>query len=124
MKLGRWLVLAGSVILAATAVFHATGYATVASGIDASGARPLIVSAVKALWIMFTIHLIFISVLLFLASRTPAAGHLVLVAACVPACDTLVLLRFVGVFIGTLALALATILIAAGGFLVVRHTPP
>jgi hypothetical protein len=45
---GQWVVILGCVILLATALFHDTGYTGVASAIEASGAKPVLVSAVKA----------------------------------------------------------------------------
>jgi hypothetical protein len=117
MRLARWLVVAGSLILAATALFHATGYRDVTGAIQASGAPPFLVSAVKALWLMFSVHLLVLSLVFLAASRIPGGRRVVLLAAMIPLADTALLLRFAGVFVGTISLALATMLFLLGGVL-------
>lgn len=117
MKTARWLIIAASVILFATALFHASGYNSVARAIEASNAKPFLISAVKGLWLMFSIHLIILSLVLIALSRGLQAKRLVLLCALFPAADTAILLVFAGVFAGTIMLAVASLLLIAGGLL-------
>ncbi len=117
IQLNRWLVVAAAVVLFATAAFHATGYASVSNAIVASGAKPALVAAVQALWLMFSLHLIVIGMVVILASGAPGARRVVLACALFPALDTLLLLRFVGLFVGTVALAAAAALLVSGGLI-------
>ncbi len=117
IPLNRWLVVAAAVVLFATAAFHATGYASVSSAIVATGAKPGLIAVVKALWLMFSIHLIVIGIVVILASGAPGARRVVLACALFPVLDTLLLLRFVGLFVGTFALAAAAVLLVSGGLI-------
>lgn len=117
MRIARWLVLAGSVVLFLTALVHGSGYASLSGAIEQSGAKPLVVSAFKALWLMFSFHLIVLSAVFIAASRSPRGRRLVLLCSLIPLSDTALLFHFLGVFIGTLAVALATVLFLIGGYL-------
>ncbi len=121
MKMARWLIVAGSVILFGTALFHASGYNGVANAIEASNARPFLASAVKGLWLMFSAHLIILSLIIVAASRSAHARPLVLLCALMPVFDTLLLLRFAGVFAGTILIAIASTLFIVGGCLLPRQ---
>lgn len=113
----RWLIIASSVILFVTALFHGSGYGGVAKAIEASDADPFLISAVKGLWLMFSIHLIILSLVFIAVSRSLQAKRLVLLCALFPAADTVLLLIFVGVFAGTIMLAVASLLVIAGALL-------
>jgi len=117
MKIGRWLVFAGSVILFLTALLHGSGYPSVSGAIEQSGAKPLVVSAFKALWVMLSFHLIVLSAVFTAASRSPHGRNLVLLCSLIPLSDTALLFHFLGVFIGTISLALATVFFLVGGYL-------
>jgi hypothetical protein len=117
VKVGRWLIVAGSVVLLLSALFHGSGYAKVTGAVAKSDAAPQLVAAFKALWLMFSFHLVVLSAVFVVASRTAKAKRLVLLCTLIPASDTILLFHFAGVFIGTIALAVATLLFLAGGFL-------
>jgi len=120
MKRAQWLIITGSIILFGTALFHASGYGGVANAIAASAAQPFLVSAVKGLWLMFSSHLIILSLVFVVASRSSSGKWVVLACALMPAVDTLLLLRFVGIFPGSILIATATILFLIGGLLFPR----
>ena len=122
-QLNRWLIIAAGVVLAATAALHATGYSTVSSAILASGAGPFLVAAVRALWLMVSVHLVVLSVVVILASGVAGARWVVLACALIPAADTVLLFRFVGLFVGSFALAGATALLILGVLLPSRRAP-
>jgi len=120
MKRAQWLIIAGSIILFCTALLHASGYSGVANAIAATGAKPFLVSAVKGLWLMFSAHLIILSLVFVVASRSSGGKWVVLVCALMPVFDALLLLRFVGIFPGSILIAAAAILFLIGGLLFPR----
>ena len=117
MKIARWLIVAGSVVLFLTALLHGSGYVQVSRVVEKSAMKPFLVGGFKALWLMFSIHLLVLSAVFIVASQTPKGKRLVLLCTLIPAFDTILLFHFVGVFIGTIALAVATLLLLAGWFL-------
>jgi hypothetical protein len=123
MKSARWLIRAASVILFGTALFHASGYNSVAGAIEATSAKPFLAGAVKGLWLMFSIHLIVVSFAVAVVSRSLQAKRFVLLCALFPVADTVILLIFVGVFAGTIMIAAAAILLIAGGLLFPPASP-
>jgi hypothetical protein len=117
VKIGRWLIVAGSVVLFLTALLHGSGYLQVSRVLETSDMKPFLTGGFKALWLMFSIHLLVLSAIFIVAGLTPKGRRLVLLCTLIPACDTTLLFHFVGVFIGTIALAVATLLFLAGGLL-------
>ena len=101
----------------ATAAVHAAGYPSISRIILASAVDPSLVAAVRALWLMFSVHLVILAVVVILARRVSGGRRIVLACALIPAADTALLLRFVGVFEGTLGLGAATVLLVLGGLL-------
>ena len=96
MKLGQWLISAGCVILFGTAIYHAADYTNMARAMGASDAKPALIADMKARWLIFSLHLIILSVLAFSASRCASARQLILLCSLIPLLDTLLLLKFVG----------------------------
>ena len=117
MKIARWLIVAGSLVLFLTALLHGSGYAEISRVVEKSDMKSFLIDVFKALWLMFSIHLLVLSAIFILASRTPKGRRLVLLCTLIPAFDTMLLFHFVGVFIGTVALTVATLLFLVGGFL-------
>ena len=120
-QLRRWLVIAAAVVLAGTAAFHATGYTSVSTAIQSSGAKPFLVAAVKALWLMFSAHLVILSIVVILATRLPHPRPVLLACAGIPAVDTVLLFHFAGLFVGTFSVAAAALLLVAGALV---HSSP
>jgi hypothetical protein len=117
MKLARTLVLVASVILFVTALFHGSGYTMIARAMETSGTKPFIVAGVKGLWLAFSFHLIVLAVVVLVVSRDSGAKQVIFLCALIPATDTVLLFHFVGVFVGTVSLAITTILLIAGALL-------
>ena len=117
MKTARGLIIAASVILFATALLHGWGYPKLSAEIAGSNARPLVVSAFKALWLVFSAHLIVLSLIFVAASRIPGGKRIVLVGLLIPAFDVVLLFHFLGLFVGTIAVSLAGVLLLAGGLM-------
>jgi hypothetical protein len=117
VKTARGLIIAASVILFATALLHGWGYPKVSAEIAGSNARPLLVSAFKALWLVYSAHLIVLSLIFVAASRTPGGKRIVLIGLLIPALEVVLLFHFLGLFVGTIAVALAGVLLLAGGLM-------
>lgn len=115
----RWPLLAAAVVLVATAALHATGYRPLVAQLAASAIQPAWLAGVKGLWLVFSCHLVLLATALIVVALRPAgaAPLLLVVLALIPAVDTLTLLWFVGIFPGTVALALVTVLMLAGAVL-------
>jgi hypothetical protein len=118
VKTARGLIIAGSVILFVTALLHGSGYPKLGAEMASSNARPLLVSAFKALWLVFSAHLIVLSLIFVTASRIPGGKRIVLIGLLIPAFDVVLLFHFLGLlFIGTISVALAGVLLLAGGLM-------
>jgi len=96
---------------------NGSGYEKISREVETSVTHPFLTGGFKALWLMFSIHLLLLSAIFIVASRTPKGRRLVLLCTLIPTFDTILLFHFVGVFIGTIALSVATLLFFIGGFL-------
>lgn len=99
-----------------TAGLHGLGYRPLAEQLATSNLPAAWSGGVRGLWLVFSLHLVIVGVLFLLAGIRPGrvGKTALLVAGLVPVGDTVVLLSFVGVFVGTVALALAALLLYAG----------
>ncbi len=116
-QVSRWLIIGAGIVLVATAALHTAGYPSVSSTMLASGLNADLVAALRALWLMFSAQLVVLAIVVILARSVPGGKRIVLACALIPAVDAALLLRFVGVFAGTLGLAMATVLLVLGGLL-------
>jgi len=117
VKAARGLIIAASVILFVTALLHGSGYPKMSAEMAGSNARPVVASAFKALWLVFSAHLIVLSLIFVAASRIPGGKRIVLIGLLIPAFDVALLFHFLGLFVGTIAVALAGVLLLAGGLM-------
>jgi hypothetical protein len=104
MNRGQWLISAGCVILFSTTTHHEMGYLAMTRAIGASDAKPALIAEMKALWLMFSLQLIILSALAFSASRCASARQLILLCSLMPLLDTVLCLKFLGMFPGTILL--------------------
>ncbi len=119
MITARYLVRAGSAVLAATAAFHASGWPDVAAAVDEASLSPSMGAVVKGLWIYASYHWLFVAVLAVVAVAHPSrlARVILALAALVLAADVVLLFVAVGPFIGEALLAVSVATYAAGAFL-------
>jgi hypothetical protein len=112
----RFALGAAGIIMVVTAGLHAVGYIPLTRELAGSNLGSFWLAGVKGLWLVFSMHLVIVGVLFIAAAIAPwVAGRLVLsIAGLVPAGDTLMLLAFVGVFIGTIFLGVAAVLVYVG----------
>ncbi len=122
MKTARWLTLLGSLLLIASAIFHSTGYAPLLRRIEASVIRPPLNGVLKALWLTFSVQLFALAVIALLVRGMGRGGRIVLLCAASTGVTALLLLRFLGPFLGFYLLAVVTLLFLLGGWLQAKNT--
>jgi hypothetical protein len=108
------LMLAGAAaILIATAVLHGFGFTRVDSLLSHAEMPETWRDAVRMVWIIYAAHLLLIAAMLaYAAGRSHAVpGALLMICGLIPAIDALLMLIYVGDFIGSLLLGLAAVLV-------------
>jgi len=115
-KSSRWTVGSAGVVMIVTAGFHAAGYRPLVEQLAASNIQAAWLAGVKGLWLVFSLHLVIVGSLFLLAGIRPGCvgKTVLLIAGLVPVGDAIVLFSFVGIFVGTVALALAALLLYWG----------
>jgi hypothetical protein len=113
--MAKVLLLLASVTLITTSALHALGYAPISKMLAGSNLPGPWAGGVRGLWVEFSIHLIVIAALLVVASAQPLSGTRVVVLVCglALAVDAVVLGVFVGLFVGTVMLGVASLLTLA-----------
>jgi len=122
MKAALWSTLLGSLLLIASAIFHSTGYVPLLRRIEAGAIRSPLDGVLKALWLTFSVQLLALAVIAFLARGRGRGGRIVLLCAASTGVTALLLLRFLGPFLGVYLLAGVTLLFLLGGWLQAKNT--
>jgi hypothetical protein len=117
MKLARWLILAGSIVLFAAGILHIIGYFYAMPVLVKASVDARFLGAIKCVWLVFTVELAILSPAFVWLSRRPAARSLLLYLALIPLIDGILMYYFVGVFIGSNMVAVGTVLLLAGVWL-------
>jgi hypothetical protein len=108
------LMLGGAaLILVLMASLHGTGFAEVDAHLVHAPMPEIWRNAVRVVWIMYSAHLLLIAGILTYAalSSAPVPGPVLMLCGAIPALDALLMLFYVGGFIGTLVLGLAAALV-------------
>ncbi len=108
------LMLGGAAtILVVMASLHGTGFAEIDAHLLHAPMPEIWRNAVRVVWIMYAAHLLLIAAILAYAALSHATvpGPVLMVCAVIPALDALLMLYYVGGFIGTLILGLASALV-------------
>lgn len=108
------LMLGGAAtLLVVTASLHGTGFAEVDPHLVHAPMPEIWRNAVRVVWIMYAAHLLLIAAVLAYAALSTAQvpGPVLMLCGALPALDALLLLFYVGGFIGTLFLGLAAALV-------------
>ena len=115
-NLSRWALGAAGIIMVATAGLHAMGYRPLVAQLAASSIAPAWLAGVQGLWLIFSIHLVILGGLFLTAAirLTGVDKRILVIAGLVPTADTVVLFAFVGVFVGTILLGIAALLVYLG----------
>ena len=114
MKVGRWLVLLGSVLLMATAVVHTLVYNGVSEAVGRSGLNPMYSAAFRGFFLLFGLQLALLAVLFVVMAWMHGGQRFMPLAALIPLTETILLVHFVGWFAGTEMLASGTACVVAG----------
>jgi len=112
----RWAFGGAGAVMVVTAGIHGLGYREVTAQLATSSLEAPWQTGIEGLWLIFSLHVVIVGALFLVASvRPPSVSTTVLVVAgLVPAADTVMLYAFVGMFVGTVALAIAAVLVYVG----------
>jgi hypothetical protein len=120
MSLARWLILLGAIVLFLGAIAHMIGYTFFIPVLIQNNLSTKYVNAVRAVWLVFSLHMILLSIGIVWLSRLPGSRRLVLFFAMIPTIDASVMFHFVGLFLGFYMVAIAAVLLLAGAWLMPR----
>jgi len=109
----RGLLLAAALILAGTAILQFTAFQRAVAALHGAGLEESWGAAFTGLWVMFAAHLGLIAGFLAVAALRArmAIDSGLLVCALILAADTALLGGFMGMFVGTLLVGIATALV-------------
>ena len=119
MKLARWLILLGSIIMFVGALLHVVGGSLgvfpvlLKAGVDAR-----VAGAVKCVWLVVSAHGVLLAPALVWISRRPGTGSLLRYLALIPLIDAVLMYVFVGFFAGFYIVAASALLLLAGAWLI------
>jgi hypothetical protein len=117
MKNACWFTAFGSVVLFASALFHGSGYIPLARRIQAATIPAPLDGILKASWLTFSVQFLALAVIAFLARKMARGGWIVLLCALFTAIDAIILLYFLGPFVGVYLLTAVAALFLIGGWL-------
>lgn len=120
MKTARWLIPLAAVVLFLAGLTHTLGYKFVAPVLVKSNLPANIVDAMKGVWLIYSAHLVLLSVTIVWISRVPGTRSLVLFLALFPLSDAVFMYHFVGPFLGLYMVSTAAVLLLIGAWLLPR----
>jgi hypothetical protein len=121
MRLGRSLIIAGGVVLLVAGLLHAYAYRFVVPKFASALASQLELPGVfKSLWLSFSAQWVLIGLLVLWMTRLSVARSVFLLCGLIPAVASLLMLHYIGIFIGSVILAVAASLIIVGSLLTPR----
>ena len=117
MKASRCLTGVGSAILLVFGILHGAKLGTIEGMIQASGIKAPLDGIIKATWLGFSKEMMALAVIAFVASGIARGGWIVILCAIAMAANGLLLLHFLGPFIGVYMAVVVTALFLAGGWI-------
>lgn len=120
MSLARWLILLGAIVLFCAAITHTIGYTFFIPALAQYNLPAHYVSAIRAIWLVFSLHMALLSIAIVWLSRLPGSRALLMFLALIPTIDSIVMYHFVGLFVGTYMVATAALLLLIGTWLMPR----
>lgn len=111
--LSRWLLVVAALLLAAMAALHYSGYAQVAVELSSREVPSAWTGGLLGLWLWFSIMLAVLAVFLCGAAVKSewATSSALILCIVLAASVSLVLFAFVGVFVGSILIAVAAVLV-------------
>jgi hypothetical protein len=109
----RMMVGGAALILVAIAVLHATGYFQVRELVAQPSIPEPWREGIRAVWLAYAAHLFLIAGILAYATARPRAvpGPVLVMCGLVPAIDALLLLTFIGGYLGNGLLGLSAVMV-------------
>lgn len=122
MTAPRVLGIGGALLLVATAALHLSGYRELTRQLDAAALPAFWHAAIQAIWIYFSVQLVIIAAVVAaqFTPRMTANRALLIVCLALLLGNVLVLMLWLGFFIGTVAVAVATLTIGSATLLLFR----
>ena len=109
-------------LLVATAALHLSGYGEVSSQLRGGGLPEFWRAALQATWVFFSVQLVIVAaaVAAQFANRGAANRAVLLICIAMLVGNVLVMIVWLGLFIGTVAIAVATLAIGTATALLMR----
>ena len=118
------LGIGGALILVATAALHLSGYGALAGQLNATSLPDFWSAAMKATWVSFGVQLVLIAAVVSaqFAQRSTATANRAVLVICLAflIANVVVLAVWLGVFVGTVAIAVATLSIGTATAMLAR----
>ena len=115
MKTARWITGVGSFVLVVSGVLHGTQFMRLSQRITEGGIKPPLDGILKASWLIFSVEMVALGVIAFLASKKERGGGTVLLCAATSLVNGLLLWLFVGLFVGVYLTGAVALLLLIGG---------
>jgi hypothetical protein len=122
MNMGRLMAWIGSILLFLTGIGHGFRIADVQKMIDASVMKAPLDAILKGCWLAFSGEMIALAVIVAVASWLQKGGSIVLIAAATMIANALLLLHFMGPFVGVYVSVIVAFFFLAAGLLQIRQT--
>lgn len=121
MKPARYLLIAGGSILVIGGLLHSYGFHLVEPKFAAAlGSDPQLLGVVNSLWLAFAVEFLVVGVIVLWLARVPMGRPVILLCGLIPGITSLLMFHYIGVFIGSVLIALSSICILAAAFLLPR----
>src|SRR5262245_7890468 len=117
MRASRWITGFGSLFLFVTAIGHGSGYSRLAAMLAEGQVKEPLNGIARACWLTFSVEMIALAIIAFLASRMPEGAKFVLLCALVGVANGALLLKFLGPSLPVYLTAFQTAFWIAGGLL-------
>lgn len=119
----RMMLVGAAVILFVTALLHGSGFFQVGELLAETTIPEPWREGIRAVWVVYSVHLVLLAAILAYAAirRHAIAAPLLMLCGLFPALDAVLLLLYVGGFVGNGLLALAAVLVFGA---VARGTTP
>jgi hypothetical protein len=115
------LLLLSAIVMLLAGLAHTLGYKVVMPVLAKSNVPANIADAIRCVWLVYSAHLILLSLVIVWLSRLPGTRSLLLFLALFPISDAVFMYRFVGPFLGLYMVATAAILLLFGAWLLPRN---